>query len=244
MELKSILESILFVNEKPVSLEECVHLLGRDRKEIEAVFEQMIKECEERKAGLCIVKVAGGYQMCSLPANVDWIKKFYKDKFKQKLSNAALESLAIIAYKQPATKLEIESIRGVNTDGVINHLSKLGLIKIVGKKQVIGRPFMYGTTRQFLEYFGLNSLQELPPLGKDEAFGGSLKEVAFEHGISMSDDDGPGFSEEKNQVTGKAADILEEKIVDKEVSGIPPKQQNEGGRAGEDAGVSDPYGDV
>jgi segregation and condensation protein B len=110
------------------------------------------------------VKVAGGYQMCSNPENEQWIKKLYQEKNKQKLSIASLETLAIIAYKQPITRLEIEAIRGVNTEGVLKHLLELGLIKTEGRKEVVGRPFMYITTRKFLEYFGLNSLKDLPKL--------------------------------------------------------------------------------
>ncbi len=178
MELKSILESILFINEKPVSAEELSKLLDRDKKDIISRLDELSEQYRQRCCGVCIVKVAGGYQMCSSPDNVEWIKKFYKDKFKQRLSNASLETLAIIAYKQPVTKLEIESIRGVNADGVIKSLVKVGLIKIVGRKKVIGRPFMFGTTRQFLEYFGLNSLAELPKLDKEEGLKDGLKEAS------------------------------------------------------------------
>ena len=102
--------------------------------------------------------------MCSQPNNESWIKKMYREKNKQKLSVASLETLAIIAYKQPITRLEIESIRGVNVDGVTRHLLKLGLIKTAGRKEVIGRPFLHITTRKFLEYFGLNTLKDLPRL--------------------------------------------------------------------------------
>ena len=90
--------------------------------------------------------------------------KMYREKNRQKLSSASLETLAIIAYKQPITRTEIESIRGVNIDGVIRHILQLGLIKCAGRKEVVGRPFLYTTTRKFLEYFGLNSLKDLPKL--------------------------------------------------------------------------------
>ena len=168
----------MFVNEKPIPAEEFSRVLGKEKKEVLQALEQLSLEYQSRRSGICVVKVAGGYQMCSSPTNAEWVKKFYKHKFKQKLSNAALETLAIIAYKQPVTKLEIESIRGVNADGVVKNLLNIGVIKIVGRKKVVGRPLMYGTTRQFLEYFGLNSLDELPKIDilKKEEVRDGLKE--------------------------------------------------------------------
>ncbi|HIE35914.1 MAG TPA: SMC-Scp complex subunit ScpB [Candidatus Omnitrophica bacterium] len=170
--IKSIIESLLFINEKSIGVEELKQVIEIDKKEIEKYIEELSQEYQRRNAGICIVKVAGGYQMCSLPNNESWIKKMYKEKYKYKLSSASLETLAIIAYKQPITRMEIEAIRGVNVDGVIKHLLDLGLIKIAERKKVIGRPFMYTTTRKFLEYFGLNSLDDLPNL---EEFVGLVK---------------------------------------------------------------------
>ena len=164
MNIKSIIESLLFINERPLTINELAEVIGIDKKTIEANIEELIEEFRNRNSGICIVKVAGGYQMCSNPENEQWIRKLYQEKNKQKLSTAALETLAIIAYKQPITRLEIESIRGVNVDGVLKHLLELGLIKTEGRKEVIGRPFLYITTRKFLEYFGLNSLKDLPKL--------------------------------------------------------------------------------
>ncbi|MDD5584138.1 MAG: SMC-Scp complex subunit ScpB [Candidatus Omnitrophica bacterium] len=162
--IKSVVESLLFVNERPLSIEELRDVLECDKKDIEAAAEELIQEYERRTCGVCIVRVAGGYQMCSLPDNESWIKKMYQERSKQKLSIPALETLAIIAYKQPITRMEIESIRGVNIDGVVRHLDDLGLIKTEGRKEVPGRPFLYITTRKFLEYFGLNHLKDLPKL--------------------------------------------------------------------------------
>ncbi|UCD14965.1 MAG: SMC-Scp complex subunit ScpB [Candidatus Omnitrophota bacterium] len=162
--VKSIMESLFFVNEKPMKVEELIQIIELDRKDIEVAAEELVQEYNQRNCGVCIVKVAGGYQMCSLPENETWIKKMYREKNKQKLSIASLETLAIIAYKQPITRAEIEVIRGVNVDGVTKHLLTLGLIKPGGRKEVVGRPFFYVTTKKFLEYFGLNSLKDLPKL--------------------------------------------------------------------------------
>jgi len=164
MNIKSIIESLLFINERPITINELIDVIGVDKKTIETSIEELIEEFKNKNSGICIVKVAGGYQMCSNPENEQWIKKLYQEKNKQKLSIASLETLAIIAYKQPITRLEIEAIRGVNTEGVLKHLLELGLIKTEGRKEVVGRPFMYITTRKFLEYFGLNSLKDLPKL--------------------------------------------------------------------------------
>lgn len=161
---KSVIESLFFINERPIETKELIRVSGKDKKEIETLIEELTTEYRKRFAGICIIQVAGGYQMCSSPENEPWVKKMYRERSKQKLSIASLETLAIIAYKQPVTRMEIESIRGVNADGVVKKLTELGLIKIGGRKEVIGNPFLYITTRKFLEYFGLNSLKDLPKL--------------------------------------------------------------------------------
>jgi segregation and condensation protein B len=175
MNIKSILESLLFINENPIEARDLATVLGVDKKEIEDNLEELSLEYRERNAGICIIKVAGGYQMCSNPSNEDWVRKMYQEKKRYRLSHASLETLAIVAYKQPVTRPEIESIRGVNVDGVIQHLLELGLLKTAGRKEVVGRPFLYVTTRKFLEYFGLNSLQDLPKLEEFSEFSKSLE---------------------------------------------------------------------
>jgi len=162
-EIKGAIETIIFISEAPIAAVELQNVLeGIDIQTIESVVEALKKEYEERNSGIKIVEVAGGYQMVTSPYYASFIKKFYKLKHSEKLTMPSLETLSIIAYKQPVTKIEIESIRGVNVDGVIKNLLEKGLIRIVGRKEVVGRPFVYGTTRSFLEYFGLNSLEELP----------------------------------------------------------------------------------
>jgi len=162
--IKSILEALLFINEKPIEVNELAEVLEINRKEINSSLEELSVDYKNRSSGICIVKVAGGYQMCSAPDNETWVKKMYQERSKQKLSTASLETLAVIAYKQPATRVEIEAIRGVNADNMVRKLSELGLIKIAGRKDVVGKPFLYITTRKFLEYFGINTLKDLPKL--------------------------------------------------------------------------------
>lgn len=163
--VKAVIEALLFSSDKPVLIEQIRNVFGElEPVEVRGVLEELKKDLEAANRGMRIVEVANGFQMVTAPDFSSYLKKFYKQKNKGKLSRSALETLAIIAYKQPVTRLEIESIRGVNVDGVVAHLTELGVIRISGRKQAPGRPFVYGTTREFLEYFGLKSLDELPKM--------------------------------------------------------------------------------
>ena len=209
MSIKPILESLLFVNEKPIETSELSAVLEVEKKKIESTLEELAREYEEKKSGICIIKVAGGYQMCSYPENEPWIKKMYREKNKQKLSSASLETLAIIAYKQPITKMEIEAIRGVNADGVSRHLVKLGLIKCAGRKEVVGRPFLHITTRKFLEYFGLNNLKDLPNL---EEFSGFDKLKQEGQTVNLEEDESLGELS-KEEVSTESLENRENTVV-------------------------------
>lgn len=163
--IKGVLEALLFINERPITLEQIKKVLETvSGTEIKSAIKMLASEYAEKKSGIVIREIAGGYQMFSNPGYATYVKSFYKTKHKEKLSKPALESLAIIAYKQPVTRADIELIRGVNSDGVVAHLFNKELIKIVGRKDVPGRPYLYGTTKQFLEYFGLKSMDTLPKL--------------------------------------------------------------------------------
>jgi len=163
--VRGIVEAILFVSEKPVLLEQIKEVIGTvETPEIRQVIEALKQECAQRKSGMSIVEIAGGYQMLTNSEYALYVKRFYHTRHKERLSKPALETLAIIAYKQPVARLDVELIRGVNSDGVMDHLSEKGLIKITGRKDVPGRPYIYGTTKEFLEYFGLKSLADLPKL--------------------------------------------------------------------------------
>jgi segregation and condensation protein B len=163
--IKSDLESLIFVSYKPLLLEDIKKVFTNlETSEIRRLIEILKKEYEERSSGIRLVEIAGGFQMVTAPENAATIKEFYKIKHTEKLTGPSLEALAIIAYKQPVTRIDIEAIRGVNCDGVTRSLLEKNLIRIVGRKEVIGRPFVYGTTRFFLDYFGLKSLEELPKI--------------------------------------------------------------------------------
>jgi len=163
--IEGTIESILFVSDKPVTLDEFKDVLESvGTAQIKEALSRLQKEYTESNRGMVIAEIAGGYQMLSSPHYALAIRRFYKTTHKEKLSKPSLETLAIIAYKQPVARIDIELIRGVNSDGVVAHLLLKGLIKIAGRKEVPGRPFIYGTTQQFLEYFGLKSLEDLPKL--------------------------------------------------------------------------------
>jgi len=161
-ELKAILEALIFASPDPLTPKAIGKLLDSEPKEdVEAALAEL-KQDYERPGGLQLVEVAGGLQIVTRPELHEWVRRLFHERTTQKLSVQALETLAVIAYRQPVTALEITEIRGVNTSGVLNTLLERHFIKIVGRKQVVGRPFMYATTKEFLIRFGLNDLSDLP----------------------------------------------------------------------------------
>jgi segregation and condensation protein B len=163
-EVKSIVESLLFVADGPQTVQRLVEVLeGVDKETIIAVLHELQAECEAQERGVRLVEVAGGYQLRTAKVNADWVKKFLGGR-PARMGKATLETLAIVAYRQPITKAEIEAIRGVDVDGVISTLLERNLIRAVARKDVPGRPFLYGTTPEFLQLFNLKDLTHLPTL--------------------------------------------------------------------------------
>src|SRR5882672_7100532 len=161
-ELKAILEALIFASPEPLTLKATYKLLDTEPKEdVQAALAEL-KRDYERPGGLQLVEVAGGYQIVTRPDLHEWVRRLFNERTTQKLTVQALETLAVIAYRQPITAVEIADVRGVNTSGVLNTLLERHLIKIVGRKQVVGRPFLYATTKEFLIRFGLNDLTDLP----------------------------------------------------------------------------------
>ncbi len=163
-EKKSLLEALLFFSGEPLTPSALKLVTEMDEPEIRSVMGKLITDYRGTDRGILIAEVAGGYQMITNPCFAPWIKKLKGSQVSSKLSLPALETLAIIAYRQPIIKTEVEQIRGVNADGVIKTLLDRRLIKIMGKKEAPGKPLLYGTTREFLQYFGLKDLAELPTL--------------------------------------------------------------------------------
>ena len=160
--VKAILEALIFASPEPLTPKAMFKLLDTEPKEdVEEALAEL-KRDYDRPGGLQLVEVAGGYQIVTRSDLHEWVRRLFHERATQKLTVQALETLAVIAYKQPLTALEINEIRGVNTSGVLNTLLERGLIKIAGRKRVVGRPFLYATTREFLIRFGLNDLNDLP----------------------------------------------------------------------------------
>jgi segregation and condensation protein B len=173
-ELKAILEAVLFVSPEPVPVARLVSIVGTVSKdEVVQALKILTHDLDQDGRGIQLVQVAGGYRLVTKQEYGLWLKRMDKAKAAQKLSRSALESLAIIAYKQPLVRSEIEEIRGVETSGVLRTLCERKLVRIVGRKDVPGRPIMYGTTKFFLEHFGLQDLSQLPPLREFKELGES-----------------------------------------------------------------------
>lgn len=162
---KAVIEALVFASEKPIGIDQIRSVLDNlEPSEIRALLEELKADYEIFNRGLRVVEVAGGFQLVTPATLAPFLRKLYKQRRVERLSKPALETLAIIAYKQPLTKAEIQALRNVSVDGMMAGLLEKNLIKITGRKKAPGRPLVFGTTRQFLEYFGLKSLEELPKL--------------------------------------------------------------------------------
>ena len=161
-ELKAIVEALIFASPEPITAKMLFKVLADEPKEDVSAAIQAIRVDYEHRPGLQFVDVAGGYQIVTRPELHEWVRRLFHERSTQKLTAQALETLAVIAYKQPITAAEITDIRGVNTSGVLSTLLERHLIKIVGRKNVVGRPFLYSTTKEFLIRFGLKDLSDLP----------------------------------------------------------------------------------
>ena len=172
--LKGILEALLFVTAEPIPVTRFLALLGAvTQQDVDQALASLAQDYEQEGRGLQLAEVAGGYRIVTKAEFAPWLKRLEKVKSPSKLSRSALESLAIIAYKQPIVRAEVEQIRGVETSGVIRTLLERKLVRIVGRKEEPGRPIMYGTTKFFLEHFGLRDLSQLPPLREFKELGES-----------------------------------------------------------------------
>jgi segregation and condensation protein B len=162
--LLQALEALLFVSDEPVTAVVLAQALGVERREAEELCEELSRTYEERRGGLLLRNVAGGWRLATHPDAAPVVEQYVLSSRHARLTKAALETLAIVAYKQPVTRHQVSSIRGVNTDGVLRALVDRGLVAEVGREETPGRPVLYGTTPEFLEKLGLASLSALPPL--------------------------------------------------------------------------------
>jgi segregation and condensation protein B len=169
-ELSAILEGLIFAADNPVSLPEMLEVLGRsDEKPLRRALDELERRLEESGSGLQLEQVAGGFRLTTRSEVGDWVRRLYRFRNRRRLTPAALETLAIVAYRQPITGPEIQQLRGVDPGGTLGSLLERRLVRILGRKKVVGRPLLYGTTRDFLMHFGLNALEDLPSLDAFES---------------------------------------------------------------------------
>ena len=175
-DLKNIVESLLFVADEPLAIERLKQIIpGVETKALREALDDLTVDYETRQGGFYLNPVAGGYQIRTRPQYREWIKRLLQPK-PQRLSKAALETLAIIAYKQPVIRSDIEHLRGVDCGGVLRVLLERKFIRVLGRKEIPGRPLIYATTKRFLEVFGLQNLKDLPTPKEIEEFGSTLSE--------------------------------------------------------------------
>ena len=160
--LQPALEALLFSSDQPLPLSLLAESLDAPADEVAASLQTLGESYAAREAGVELREIAGGWMLVTTPAQSEWVARMLRGKKRMRLSRAALETMAIIAYKQPVTKTEVEAIRGVDSSAVLATLLERSLVTIRGRSKVVGRPLLYGTTQEFLDYFGLRDLAELP----------------------------------------------------------------------------------
>lgn len=204
-EIKAILEALLFVSHEPITLDRLTATIGGlARTDVAHAVRGLQQDYDADGRGLRIVELAGGFQIITRADCAPWIKRLEKVKTAPKLSRSALETLSIVAYKQPVVRAEIEAIRGVETSGVLRTLLDRRLVRMVGRKDVPGRPILYGTTKLFLQQFGLRDLSDLPPLRELKDLGDPELPLMSDEPMAMSASEGR-LSEQPEPV-GRTAD--------------------------------------
>ncbi len=167
-ELKAVVEALLLASDRPLTAEEMKQAFDENVSagDLREQLEILTAEYESQNRGIRLAQIAGGYQLVTDEKLSAYLKRFCQSREKKKFSQATLETLSVIAYRQPVTRADIEFIRGVNVDGALQTLVDKNMVQVVGRKEVPGRPMLYGTTKEFLERFGLNTVKELPPLAE------------------------------------------------------------------------------
>lgn len=225
--IKNIVEALIFSSDRPLSLKQLKDLINEEKetggvtadiKRIEAAVRELMEQYSGDEYSYQLMEIAGGFRFATKKEYAVWLAKLNKEKLKRKLSQSALETLAIISYNQPITRNEIEAIRGVNVDYIIGALLEKDLITIRGRAEALGRPMLYGTTNTFLEYMGIASVNDLPPLKAIE----EIIKSGPPEGVSQSDID---FFEEINLIRAR-----------KENGEIPIAERSSDNAAAEDEG--------
>lgn len=202
-DLKNILESLLFVADEPLNINRFKKIIPEvDTRQIREAMAALSTEYDARKTSFYLIEVAGGYQLRTRPAYTEWIRRLVQPK-PARMSKAALETLAIVAYKQPVLRADIEHIRGVDSGGTLRLLLERNLIRILGRKEIPGRPLIYATTKLFLEVFGLKDLKELPTPKEIESLGPDGDTAADLDGMEQDRTDESRLSEPARDVDGQ-----------------------------------------
>ena len=176
--LKGIIEAILFTIGESVTLDRLASVLEKDPEDLKVILEEMKIDYSAEERGICLIELDGAYQICTKIETYDYVRKLVSQPKKRSLTDVMLETLSIIAYKQPVTKQEIEAIRGVKCDFAVNKLIEYKLVKELGRLETLGRPIVFGTTEEFLRCFGVSSIEELPDI--DEVTKQSFMDEAME----------------------------------------------------------------
>lgn len=235
--LVPVLEAALFASAEAVPLRRLTRVLGAwTKKQIVAALEELAERQEREGSGVRVVETAGGFQLRSVSEYAPWVRKFFTEK-PPRLSRAVLETLAIVAYRQPATRGEVEAVRGVNCDAVLGALTARGLIQVIGRRVSPGRPVEYGTTPEFLELFSLKDLADLPPLPDPTALA-NLAEQAVEGEAEPSVDSESDDAAPEGAEAPMLADDGESVAAEREV-----QDETNGGSDGEAAEDPEPGGD-
>ncbi len=177
--LVSVIEAVLFSSGEPVRPEELAAVGGVEVDRVESAVGELSRRYERQGSGLRVERVAGGFQLATTSEVGAWVRRFFRERNRTRISPAALETLAIVAYRQPVTVPEIQAIRGKDPTSTLGTLLDKKLLRIMGKKKVVGRPLLYGTSRQFLMHFGLDSLEDLPAIEDFEQLAGALEQIAL-----------------------------------------------------------------
>jgi segregation and condensation protein B len=222
-DMEAAFEAILFVSSEPVPRAKLLELFPEgERDEAAAALEAVLARYAEGDGrGVLVEDVAGGVRLATRPEVVGWLRRFFDVAGGNKLSMAALETLAIIAYRQPITGPEIQELRNVSAAGVLKTLLERRLVRIVGRKEVVGKPFLYGTTREFLVHFGLNSLKDLPPLEEFEETFGSGDASAVAGLAEMA-----GLSQGTGETEAAGGEDREESFL-REIAELEERQETE-----------------
>jgi len=224
---KQILEALLFASDAPVPLSALVEVMdGLGPSEVSAILAELGREYEESERGVALAEIAGGFQILSRRECAPWIEEMLRSRRKARLSRAGLETLAIVAYKQPITKVEIDGIRGVDSGGSLHTLLERNLVLIRGRSKGVGRPLLYGTTPDFLSYMGINELADLPEL---KELGSVLEERERIHGdvdpeiapVPPARAGESSGAEARGEATSEAMDVTIEETTAASAEGAP-----------------------